>query len=181
MKKLLRFLKKTLHKCSDMRYNVLMKEGSEHMNVFAVADWFLQKESMNQKKLQKLCYYAQSWNLVFNETVMFDGEFQAWVHGPVNVSLWNRLSAYGYMDIEKDKFAKERVNFSNEVLSVLNDVWATYGKFSGYQLELLTHKEKPWIEARKGLTETQPSQNIISRIDMREFYSSLISKEGIGE
>lgn len=180
MKKILRFFQKKLHKNDNMRYNVL-EERSEHMNIFAIADWFLQKESMNQKKLQKLCYYAQSWNLVFNGTVMFDGDFQAWVHGPVNVSLWNRLSSYGYLDIEKEKFSKERINFTNEVLSVLNDVWTTYGKYSGYQLELLTHRERPWIEARRGLTETQPSQKVISCKVMREYYTSLISKEGISE
>ena len=155
--------KKILPKSKKISYNMFEKERCEHMNVFAVADWFLQKESMNQKKLQKLCYYAQSWNLVFNGTTMFDGDFQAWVHGPVNLSLWNKLSVYGYLDIEKDKFSKERQTFSDEVLSVLNDVWETYGKFSGYQLELLTHREKPWIEAREGLSETQPSNNIINR------------------
>ena len=151
------------------------------MTVFAVADWFLQKQSMNHKKLQKLCYYAQSWNLVFNGTAMFDGDFQAWVHGPVHMSLWHRLSSYGYLDIESDKFARDRVSLSEEISSVLNDVWATYGKYSGYQLELLTHNERPWLAAREGLSSTQPSNNIIDRRIMREYYASLISKQGIGE
>lgn len=181
IKKMFRFLRKKLHKMRKPCYNAGIKNGSEHMNVFSVADWFLQKESMNQKKLQKLCYYAQAWNLVFNGKPMFDGDFEAWVHGPVNHSLWNRLNSYGYLDIEQDKFSKERVIFGNEVLSVLNDVWATYGKYSGYQLELLTHQEKPWIEARSGIPETQPSKNIISKKTMREYYTSLISKEGISE
>lgn len=151
------------------------------MKVFAVADWFLQRETMDQKKLQKLCYYAQSWSLVFTGKPMFEGDFQAWVHGPVNASLWNRLNDYGYLNIEQSKFSKDRAQFDDETLSVLNDVWATYGKYSGYQLELLTHQEKPWIEAREGLLPTQPSQNVIKQKTMREYYSSLISKEGIGE
>lgn len=151
------------------------------MKIFAIADWFLQKESMNQKKLQKLCYYAQAWNLVFNEKQMFDGDFQAWVHGPVNYSLWKRLDTYGYSNIEQSKFSKDRINLDTETLSVLNDVWATYGKYSGYQLELLTHQERPWIEARGGFLPTQPSREIISSKTMREYYSSLISKEGISE
>lgn len=29
--------------------------------VFDVAEWFLSKESMTNKKLQKLCCYAQAW------------------------------------------------------------------------------------------------------------------------
>ena len=30
-------------------------------SVFDIANWFLLKEEMTQKKLQKLCYYAQAW------------------------------------------------------------------------------------------------------------------------
>ena len=30
-------------------------------SVFEIANWFLLKESMSHKKLQKLCYYAQAW------------------------------------------------------------------------------------------------------------------------
>lgn len=29
--------------------------------VFDVAEWFLSKESMTNKNLQKLCYCAQAW------------------------------------------------------------------------------------------------------------------------
>ena len=28
------------------------------LNIFDVANWFLSKEEMTHKKLQKLCYYA---------------------------------------------------------------------------------------------------------------------------
>ncbi len=32
-------------------------------NIFDVADWFLSKEAMPHKKLQKLCYYYKAWGL----------------------------------------------------------------------------------------------------------------------
>ena len=34
-------------------------------------------------KLQKLCYYAQAWSLVWDDTPLFDEEFYAWTNGPV--------------------------------------------------------------------------------------------------
>jgi len=34
-------------------------------------------------KLQKLMYYAQAWNLVWDEEPIFNEDFQAWANGPV--------------------------------------------------------------------------------------------------
>ena len=34
-----------------------------------MAQWFLNKTSMSNKKLQKLCYYAYCWYIVFNNDV----------------------------------------------------------------------------------------------------------------
>ena len=33
-------------------------------SVFDIADWFLKKGNMTQKKLQKMCYYAQAWTSI---------------------------------------------------------------------------------------------------------------------
>lgn len=65
-------------------------------NVYNVADWFLQNtESVSNKKLQKLVYYAYSWYLVlFNDNVknlenkFFENKFEAWVHGAVYPELY---------------------------------------------------------------------------------------------
>lgn len=34
-----------------------------------VAEWFLRKEPMTHKKLQKLCYYAQAWSCVIQAVI----------------------------------------------------------------------------------------------------------------
>ena len=36
---------------------------------------------ITQLKLYKLVYYAQAWNTVFADRVIFDSEIQAWQHG----------------------------------------------------------------------------------------------------
>ena len=53
-----------------------------------VAQYFLSKESMSLKKLQKLVYYAYGWTLaLLNESLenmeyhLFPNRIEAWVHG----------------------------------------------------------------------------------------------------
>jgi len=40
-------------------------------SIQAIAKTFLTFESMSPKKLQKLCYYAYSWYLVFNDKQLY--------------------------------------------------------------------------------------------------------------
>ena len=53
-----------------------------------VAQYFLSKESMSHKKLQKLCYYAQAWYLANYGKPLMPNRFEAWVHGPVSPDLY---------------------------------------------------------------------------------------------
>ncbi len=41
------------------------------------------KGEITAMKLQKLMYYAQAWNLVWEEKELFDDDFEAWANGPV--------------------------------------------------------------------------------------------------
>lgn len=53
-------------------------------NVFDVAKYILEvKGTMSTMKLQKLCYYAQAWSLVWDDKPLFGEEFEAWANGPV--------------------------------------------------------------------------------------------------
>ncbi len=158
-----------------------VKEVHSMYTVFDVANWFLQKEPMDQKKLQKLCYYAQAWSYALNGRPAFDGNFEAWVHGPVNRTLWNRFRTYGYQNIDTSDIKGARHISDGTLIELLEDVWVTYGNFTGWQLENLTHTESPWINAREGFSEFEPSDRVIDVKDMREYYHSLISQEGIGE
>jgi uncharacterized phage-associated protein len=143
--------------------------------------YFLLKKPMSQKKVQKLSYYAQAWCLVFLDEDIVEGiEFQAWVHGPVNVEIRKELGKYGYSDIivvDKDKetslLRKEnKEKFSADRYEVLEKVWKAYGKFSANDLEYLSHSEKPWKEKRVGLGYLDDGYDVISNDTMKEFYAS---------
>lgn len=150
-------------------------------SIFDIAKWFLKKESMDHKKLQKLCYYSQAWYYTFYQKILIDEKFEGWVHGPVNRTLWHALSKYGYLPVPSNEMDRKAKDVSQDVSDFLERVWATYGKFTGGQLEALTHQEQPWIKSRAGLDSQAPGNRPISLSDMRAYYSSLISSDGVGE
>lgn len=108
---------------------------------------------MTPKKLQKILYYTYAWGLVFFndssdsiDNKVFDGKFEAWVHGPVDNEVYAYYATYGYHEIEK--ISTEVTVKNKDALGLLNQVWSIYGSFDGNQLERLTHQEEPWINAR---------------------------------
>ncbi|EGT1937145.1 DUF4065 domain-containing protein, partial [Listeria monocytogenes] len=75
-----------------------------------LANWFLAKESMTPKKLQKMLYYAYAWTLTLtNEkeddlsNKLFPEKFEAWVHGPVIPEIYHEYKRYGYTNIPKQE------------------------------------------------------------------------------
>ncbi|MGG1879346.1 type II toxin-antitoxin system antitoxin SocA domain-containing protein [Paenibacillus cisolokensis] len=142
-----------------------------------VANFFINKSHeegipITHLKLQKLCYYAQAWHLVLSKknTPLFRGEFQAWVHGPVNPELFKTYRQYGWDPIMKKP---EEINLDRSEEEILNEVWQAYGSFDAKYLEALTHNEKPWKKARKGLPEDAYSTEVIDEDEMLKYYSSL--------
>jgi len=148
-----------------------------------VANWFLNICTMSNKKLQKLCYYAYCWYIVFNNDVediemnststiktLFPETFQAWIHGPVQPRLYQKYKKYGWHDIPKED---KKVKFNTELEDLLKQVWDAYGNFSGDELELISHKETPWIKSREGCLMDVACYNEISKKDILEYYSGL--------
>src|SRR5690554_5489208 len=99
-----------------------------------VSDWFLSKESMTPKKLQKLTYYFEAWsNALFNTSLINNTSFEAWVHGPVSPELYVKYRSYRWNDIEKKEDNSDL--FDDKTLDLLESVWITYGEKSANELE----------------------------------------------
>lgn len=140
-----------------------------------VINWFLNKQSMSPKKLQKLLYYAYSWGLVFLnddkdnlENKLFEANFEAWVHGPVIRSVYARYAPFKFQDIEKRDSAVEPL--PEDIEDILLQVINAYGEFNGNQLENLTHSELPWIEARGNCLPMDSCQTVISDKTIFTYY-----------
>lgn len=148
-----------------------------------VAQWFLSRSSMSNKKLQKLCYYAYCWFIVFfndieaiekdnigDICVLCADRFQAWIHGPVSPRLYHRYKEYGWHDIPQ---IASKPDVSPELESLLEQVWDAYGSFTADELETISHGEMPWKNARKGYQDGDACTNEISSYDILHYYSSL--------
>lgn len=145
------------------------------LTVQDVAKWFLGKESITHKKLQKLCYYGQAWSCaLYNGRPLFNAEIQAWVHGPVIPELYVKYVDYKWLPIEQ--LHDETISLCEEEEDVLNAVYDTYGPLTGDQLERLTHSELPWKEARGDLEPWVTSRTPIDLSTMERFYKDYYEK-----
>ena len=126
---------------------------------------------INNKKLQKLVYYAQAWYVTFIEEKLFDDVIEAWVHGPAVRNLYRKYKKYGFEAIT-DNVDENIINtIPAKTKSILDSVWDAYGKLDADYLEILTHSEEPWLEARNKLAPHESSSNEISLDTMKKFYS----------
>lgn len=161
---------------------VLFTIGSEEMaNIVNVAKYLLTlAESSNTKinplKLQKLLYYCEGWTLAITDKELFPREnFQAWLHGPVNVTIYHEFNAkYGMFDpIDNPKTTLLSTSVTVEQRAIVERVFEVYNQYSASQLEMMTHAEKPWIEARGTLKPNMHSDTIIDKHTMRLEFSHL--------
>lgn len=153
--------------------NFVENEEEKMLKVGEVAKWFLSIESMNNLKLQKLCYYAQAWYLAVSNKRLMDTRFEAWVHGPVSPELYQQYKKWGWYDIGK---YYGQLNISQHIQEFLKIIYNMYGGFTGDELEELTHNEKPWNEARQDLDKNVYSQNEIDENTMKEYYRGLLEQ-----
>lgn len=144
------------------------------VDILDVAQYFLSKESMSHKKLQKLCYYAQAWYLANHGQPMMPNRFEAWVHGPVSPDLYALYKNWGWASIPQ--MPENKKPFNRIELDLMDKVYKVYGYYTGDELESLTHREIPWKNARMSYSPSEYSRNPISMKDMKDYYGGRIGK-----
>jgi uncharacterized phage-associated protein len=123
-------------------------------------------DSITNLKLQKLVYYAQGFSLAILSKPLFSDTIQAWEHGPVIPSVYDKYKKHGARNIPKPK----RVDFSiysDQTKDLLNEVYEAYGQFSAWRLRELTHKEPPWKNAYPN--------GVITQKALKKFFKKLIA------
>ena len=160
------------------------------MKALDVAKYIIAKSDnvgdlITNKKLNKILYYIKAWGVVyFSPEGVIDEPFEAWVHGPVCNVVYREYKEFGYspIKIKYDKgisssqyinnFKNGKSDNEKNKIEMIDAVFNKYGQLSSLQLELLTHSEKPWLEAREGLSPIDTGNKIISESTMKSFYSS---------
>lgn len=141
-------------------------------NVFDTAKYILDKcGTMSTMKLQKLCYYAQAWSLVWDDAPLFDEDFQAWANGPVCSKLF--FKTQGKYSVRAEDETGGDGNLSDEQKDTIDKVVEYYGDHNAQWLSQLTHMEDPWIQARAGVPSGSGCENVITKESMAMYYGGL--------
>lgn len=137
-------------------------------------------ESPSPMKLQKLAYYSQAYQLAFTEgrETLFEEDFQAWVHGPVIMDLYQEYKEFGWRAITSDVPEGARLDANSNEYELVRSVVEAYGRFDGAALSTMTHRETPWLSARGDTDPTKGSQETISKASIAEYFIPKLKAHG---
>jgi len=124
-------------------------------------------EPISNLKLQKLLYYAQGWHLALKDEPLFNERIEAWVHGPAVPPVYGSFKQWSWQPIDWDP---GKVDLPAPAKEHLDRVLERYGPLTAFHLEQLTHREAPWLKARKGIADDEPSHAVISCESMRAYF-----------
>jgi uncharacterized phage-associated protein len=143
------------------------------VSIFDVAAYILkQYRTESILKLQRLCYYAQAWYLVWEDEPLFEEDFYAWKTGPVNKEIQHLVNTNPNLEIE-NIFGDD--NKLNEVQKKnIDKVLAYYTPHSASWLSQLSTMEEPWKQAREEARQSGKSKDIlILKNKIASYYCSL--------
>ena len=129
---------------------------------------FFLDNARNLKEPNEL-WYLQTFFPDINKDIdgLYDGNF---ILGDLSII----DNENGSVDSRINEIAKIN-HLSNDQLDLIYSVLNKYGGLSAFQLEMLTHSESPWIEARGNKAPHESCNTVIPKSRMKEFYSSLIA------
>lgn len=161
---------KTIDFFKHLVYN--KSRGDNMVTVFDVAKYILEQQGeMSAMKLQKLCYYAQAWSLVWDDKPLFDEEFRAWRNGPVCYELFAVSRGKFLIKAEDEPGDSSKLNDTQK--TSINVVLTDYGPHDAQWLSILSHSEDPWKEAFRKTSAGETPNEIITKDSMAVYYGGL--------
>ena len=178
-------------KLTDAAYRKAFAAAESIERLFSVSDKMLRViayifeklEEITPLMLHKLLNFIQGLYSALYGRPIFEEDCRAWVHGPVYPEVYELFRDFKYNPIEDARFAL--LNGTKDALTdnekrVIELVVNTFGMYGGKVLEKITHNEEPWIEARKGYGDSIPSNEILSKERIMQYYTITNQKYGIG-
>lgn len=163
---------KAYDKCKS---RVIEYLSNTELSIDSIAKYIVSKRDVTPKALQKILYFIQGFSLAFNDKLMFDNIPQAWVHGPVYPEIYNYYSDFKYNIIDEIE-VEEDLNIEENDKVLIDVILKYFSRYNGNILEEITHIEKPWMEARIGLTKNQASKNPIDLISIDNYFKQVKDK-----
>jgi uncharacterized phage-associated protein len=143
-----------------------------------VAAYILEKcGPMTAMKLQKLCYYAYGYHLAWEERRLFSAHFEAWANGPVSPALY-RAHRGRYALEPGDIHGGDPSALDRGERESVDCVLDAYGDLSAHQLSVATHREAPWVLARRraGVASLERSDEHLRDAEILEFFEALAAE-----
>lgn len=138
-----------------------------------IAEYFLSKESMNQYKLQQLCYFYFGWTLALGIKSIKNPLFITTTHGPMNPSLMYEYKKYDFDAIPKTMSA---TTFTDQELNLLESIYLTYGDKDYIELEAIVIRSIPYQKPYQYHGINKPLDNA----EIKEYFDHLnkLRKDG---
>lgn len=127
-----------------------------------------EQEFLSHLRLQKLLYYVQGWSLALRGATLFTGRIEAWKHGPVVPAVYHEFKTYEHKPIPKSHGSHAHLAPTDRAF--VESVWEHYKACSAAELRRMTHRESPWLSARAGLGQAEPSQAEIPIPSIRQWF-----------
>lgn len=160
--------------------NRLFSVSNQMLRVIAYI--FKSLEEVTPLMLQKLLYFIQGiYSALYGEP-LFVEECRAWIHGPVYPEVYELFKDFKYNPIDDVRFVLfegMETGLTAQEKRVVDLVVNTFGMYGGKTLEKITHNETPWIEARNGYEEGIPSNELLSKEQIMNYYISVSQKYDI--
>lgn len=144
-----------------------------------VAAYILRERGpMTAMKLQKLCYYAYGYHLAWEERPLFPERFEAWANGPVCPDLY--MCHRGRFELKAGDVAGDPASLDEGERESVDLVLAGYADLTAYQLSAMTHREAPWVGARRRacVSAMERSREELSDAEIYEFFDAATAGDG---
>jgi len=133
---------------------------------------------ISNKKLNKILYYIQGWHFGYFESAIFNDVPQAWVHGPVYPAVYQKYKWDNNIRVKEEECTPNKLKEQLDSLNInadqkefLSSLLVYYSKKSGAELEITTHMERPWLEARGDLEPHVPSGKEIPLDSIKSYFT----------
>lgn len=160
----------------ELNLSVIKKPKSKISSVYTYI--LMKTEDITPLALQKLLYFSQAFNKIFNGEFIFEDDCEAWVHGPVYRETYEEFRHYQFNPIDGQIYADQynQIDISFKEREILDSVIENFGCYSGKILEEMTHMERPWMETRGDLSENEPCNLVIDKQLMEHYFTEVKEK-----
>lgn len=130
--------------------------------------------------LQKILYFVKAFSMILLGRDIVEEQCEAWAYGPVFPGIYDKYKLFGREQIPdyNRNFDYSKV-LKDEEIKLIDYVIASLGIYNGGTLMRITHREKPWVDARMGIPEFAFSNNLIEDDIIRAYYEGIERKYGL--